>query len=266
MTTVNCALPAASIPPLPPPPFERFAGTAVLPSLRADVREPRAVIFDLDDTLYPRRQFVVSGFTAVAGYIERFWGVPAFAARAELLRTYRTGRGREFHLLVRTFGLPAWLVPQLHEVVRAHAPVLRLPPASRWTLSMLREGWRLAVVTSGAPDVEARKIEALGLAPLVDAVVHAPHRTGAPTARDHGLLHLVARRLGARAARTVFVGDDPVADIAVARQAGMHTLRLRRRGESLWEAACAADAEIESMDEVPARAMALVDGRRAYAV
>lgn len=265
MTTVSCALPAVPIPLMPPPPFDRFAG-AVLPSLRADVREPRAVIFDLDDTLYPCRQFVLSGFTAVACHLERFWGVPAFAARAELARTYRTGRGRELHLLVRTFGLPAWLVPQLHEVIRAHQPVLRLPPASRWALSMLRERWRLAVVTSGAPEVEARKIAALGLAPLVDAVVHAPHRTGAATARDRALLQQVARRLGARAARTVFVGDDPVADIAVARQAGMHTLRLRRRGESLWEAACAADAEIESMDEVPARAMALVDGRRAYAV
>ena len=36
-----------------------------------------AVIFDLDDTLYPHVQHVHSGFAAVATYVDRHFGVPA---------------------------------------------------------------------------------------------------------------------------------------------------------------------------------------------
>ena len=76
----------------------------------------------------------------------------------------------------------------------------------------------------------------------------------------------LARRLGVPPARAVFVGDDPVTDIAGARQVGMPTIRVVRPGEQVWEAAIGADAVIESMDEVPETAAGLIDGRRAHVV
>ncbi len=54
-------------------------GVIVLP-------DRRAVVFDLDDTLYPYRRFVLSGFAAVAGY---------------LARTHRFDRRRVLRLLAR---------------------------------------------------------------------------------------------------------------------------------------------------------------------
>ena len=228
--------------------------------------EPCAVLFDLDDTLYPHRRFVLSGFAAVAAHVERFWGVGAAEAFAVLTRAYRSVRGRELQALARRFDLPAWLVPQLVEVIRAHEPRLRLPRPSVRALETLREGWRIGVVTNGPPDIQARKVTALGLQPLVDTVVYA-HATGRGLGKpDRAPFVDAARRLGVRVAQAVFVGDDPVADIGGARQAGMFAVRLQRGGRQMWEAACAADAVIESLDEVPSVAMALIDGRRAYVV
>ena len=45
-----------------------------------------AIIFDLDDTLYPERQFIRSGFRAVAGEVEPPLRRSAAEARWPLLR------------------------------------------------------------------------------------------------------------------------------------------------------------------------------------
>ncbi|MGE0463962.1 MAG: HAD family hydrolase [Vicinamibacterales bacterium] len=228
--------------------------------------EPRAVLFDLDDTLYPHRRFVLSGFAEVAAHVERHWGVEACRAFALLSRATRIVRGRELQALAQHFDLPAWLVPQLVEIIRAHEPRLRLPRASARVLHALRDGWRMGVVTNGPPDIQARKVTALGLQPLVDTVVYA-HATGRGLGKPDRAPFLEAvRRLGVRMARTVFVGDDPVADIGGARQAGMLAVQVRRRDGGEGKAACAADAVIESLEEVPSAALGLLDARRAYGV
>ncbi|MCC7034616.1 MAG: HAD family hydrolase [Acidobacteria bacterium] len=228
--------------------------------------EPCAVLFDLDGTLYPHRRFVLSGFASVAAHVERSWGVDASEAFALLARATRVGRGRELQALVHRFDLPAWLVPQLVEIIRAHEPRLRLPRVSARVLQALRPAWRTGIVTNGPPDIQARKVTALGLRSLVDTVVYA-HATGRGLGKpDRAPFMDAARRLGVRAAQAVFVGDDPVADISGARRAGMCAVHLWRRHGADVRAACAADAVIESLDEVPSVAMALIDGRRAYVV
>jgi putative hydrolase of the HAD superfamily len=228
--------------------------------------EPCAVMFDLDDTLYPRQRFLLSGFGAVARYLDRHWGIEPRRAFSTLAGAFRTARGRELQVVVRRFDLPPWLVPQLVDVIREHEPRLRLPRASARVLEQLREEWRIGIVTNGPPEIQGRKVEALGLAPLVDTVVYA-HATGRGLGKpDRAPFVEAARRLGVCLTRAVFVGDDPVNDIAGAQRVGMHAIRIVRPGLQAWEAAGTADAVVESMDEVPAAAIGLVDLRRAYVV
>lgn len=229
-------------------------------------REAAAVLFDLDDTLYPRQRFLLSGFLAVARHVERHWGIDAREAFAVLAGAFRTARGRELQALAVHVELPSWLVPQLVDVIREHEPRLRLPRRSARVLEILREGWRVGIVTNGPPDIQARKVDALGLAPMVDLVVYA-QATGRGTGKpDRAVFVEAARRLGVCPTRAVFVGDDPVADIAGAHRVGMHTIRVLHPGAKVREADVAADAVVESIDEVPSAAMELLDGRRAYVV
>jgi putative hydrolase of the HAD superfamily len=60
----------------------------------------RALVFDLDDTLYPERDFVLSGFQAVSGWLRLQGGVEGFYDRA--LATFERGvRGRIFDEVLR---------------------------------------------------------------------------------------------------------------------------------------------------------------------
>lgn len=228
--------------------------------------EPWAVVLDLDDTLYPRRRFLLSGFAAVAAHLQHGWNVDARRAFCLLARAHRVVPGRELQELIDHTGLPAWLVPQLVEVIRGHEPRLRLPRASMRVLATLREGWRVGILTNGPPDIQARKVRALGLEPLVDTVVYA-QAVGAGLGKpDRSAFIEVARRLKVRPSRVVMVGDDGVADVAGAIGAGMRAILLRKYVRDTRVGLVAnADAVVESIDEVPSAAMKLIDGRRAYA-
>jgi putative hydrolase of the HAD superfamily len=187
-------------------------------------REPRAVIFDLDDTLYPYEQFRVSGFRAVAAYLAATHGCSERAVLATLLRASDgPDRMREVQACLASFALPASLVDELIAIVRDHAPHLVLSVHTASALNALRrDGWRIGVLTNGDPLVQARKIDALGLWSAVDTVVYATACGSGSGKPDTAPFHAVAHHLDVAPARAVFVGDDEVCDVGGALAAGMH--------------------------------------------
>ena len=222
----------------------------------------RAVVFDLDDTLYPRERFVRSGLAAVAQYVDEQFGVPAVRAFTTLLKASAEETGTEFQVLCETFGLRTAIVPELLQVFRTHRPELWLAHGAIDTLQALRnQGWRIAILTNGLPPVQAAKIHALGLAQHVDHIVYAAEyaENGKP---NPAVFAEVLRRLNLAPAQCVMVGDDANCDIRGGREAGMRTIWMRRRGD---QANCGADTMLDSLAEVPAAAASLVELARAHA-
>lgn len=229
--------------------------------------EPRAIVFDLDDTLYPLRRFVLSGFAAVAAVVARELGVPPERVTRTLRRASRAARGRELQQLCRRFSLPASDVARLVEIVREHTPHIQLPRETVRVLAALRPRWRLGVLTNGLAAIQRRKVAALGLAGLVDAVVFAAECGDGRGKPARAAFLTVLDRLGTPADRTVFVGDDLDADIFGARRAGMRTIRVARGPCIDGRTAYAPDARVERLRSVPSIAARLVGGeQRVYTV
>jgi len=228
-----------------------------------------ALIFDLDDTLYPERQFIRSGYHAVATEVTRRFGLPRRAALATMMRALRHGnRGQAFQTLCREHDLPLTIAQELVEFLRAHVPTLRLPASSAEALAAARaRGWRLGVLTNGIPAVQARKAEALGLDALVDTIVYA-HGCGTGLGKPaREAFETVLAQLGSLPSDGVFVGDDPLCDIEGARLAGLRTVQVRRRGSGhSLPPSCEPDALVRGMDEVVAAVERLWRGEWAHAV
>ena len=224
----------------------------------------RAVIFDLDDTLYERDQFVQSGFAAVADALERRYNLPAPWMLATLRRARVRGHaGRELQALCADHGLPASLVPELVEVVRRHEPALTLGSVATAVLAQMRaDGWRVAVLTNGLPATQRAKAEALGLEARVDAVLYAEeHAPGGKPSRAAFEAALAA--VAVPASRAVFVGDDLVRDIQGGRSAGLFTIRVSTSAD-MRRTDGDADA-IARLEDVPRVAARLVKGSGAHA-
>ncbi len=224
--------------------------------------DQRAVLFDLDDTLYPQAQFLRSGFRAVAARVSRDWGYAPEATFNLLTAAYDTDRGRELDVLASHLALPAGATATLVDVIRAHQPDLQLPAAARAMLLSMRREWRVGVVTNGRPDIQARKITALALSPMVDAIVFAAeHGSGAGKPDPEPFLE-ASRALGVPPEHTVFVGDDVRCDIAGAAAVGMATIWLSPSTATTAAAGAAvASAVLPSLSLVPAAAARLIASR-----
>jgi len=221
--------------------------------------ERRAVVFDLDDTLYPYRRFRLSGFLAVARHLATTRGLDARLGFAALVGASRSAkRGREIQACLEQHDVPAADLPVLLDVLRHHVPRLRLSRATIGTLANLRrDGWRVGVLTNGQPTIQARKVEALGLAPLVDAVTYAMSCGRGVGKPDPEPFAAIARQLGVPPAQIVFVGDDERCDVAGALAAGMQAIRC-----AAWvpgSRSTAARGVIDRLTQVPAVAHAFLE-------
>jgi putative hydrolase of the HAD superfamily len=219
--------------------------------------DARAIIFDLDDTLYPVRRFVLSGFAAVARHLEHTCGIDRRDVFRVLIGALKSERGHELQVCQKRFGLAPAVIPALVDVIRAHSPNLRLPQVTRRMLARIRDSWRIGIVTNGMSHVQTRKIQALGLDELVDTIVFATD-LGPGKPEPEPFLE-AARRLNLPVFRGVFVGDDPRCDIAGAMRVGMRTIYLQHE-ESDHDVD--ADATVMSLAEVPDVAEELVRARR----
>jgi putative hydrolase of the HAD superfamily len=219
----------------------------------------RGLILDLDDTLYPRERYVRSGFAAVAKYLERRWGVPAGGAFTALSKAFIGAHaGREFQAMCANYELPREEVSAMVRVFRAHKPNLWLPYETGQSLRRLRaDGWKMAILTNGLPSVQAAKIDALALAPLVDHVIYAEAVTPAGKPDPRAFLAALDQ-LELTADRCVAVGDDPVRDIKGARSVNLRTIRMARpdlRVRDMEEA----DIVLSSIENLPRAASSLLE-------
>ena len=85
-----------------------------------------AVVFDLDDTLYPEESFNLSGYRAVGRHVETRCGVSGFGSKCAELHALGV-RGDLFERVLKLTGLTL-PVAELVEVYRNHQPEL---PRSR---------------------------------------------------------------------------------------------------------------------------------------
>lgn len=220
--------------------------------------EPRAIVFDLDETLYRIRRFTVSGYAATSAHISAQSGRSRREIFCRLQGLYRRGRAaRAYQELCEELGYPVAVADEWLSRHRAHRRRLRLTRTSAAVLRLLRErGWRIGVLTNGLPSIQRAKIEALDLASRIDAVVfadeHAEGGKPAPVAFDQ-----VLTTLGVAPHRAVMVGDNPVCDVYGGRQAGLRTIRIVHPSSPTndWEEA---DVVVTDLAEVPAAAERLL--------
>ncbi len=221
---------------------------------RLDGTAVRAVLFDLDDTLYPERAFVLSGFRAAAQHGAAALGLDAAALEEACVRLFTAGRrGDIFDAALRSLGLPVSpeSVALLVEAYRTHIPQLRLPEETAIVLRALRPRYHLGVITDGYAAVQRRKVAALGLERFLDVIIYTddwgraawkPAPTGFVAALE---------QLGIAPAQALYVADNPVKDFIGARALGLSTIRLRVPGREhasvRLDAAYEADLEITTL-------------------
>lgn len=215
----------------------------------------RAVAFDMDDTLYPERAFVFSGYRAVSEAVEAELGFPIYD---ELVELFQSGRRGDLFTPVLARHLAAVeerYVKRLVAVYRAHSPKIAPFPEADSVLNEIRGRYRAALISDGIEAVQQRKLNALGLRTHFEAVVMSGE-FGREFWKPHPLpFEVCARRLAITTGQMVYVGDNPAKDFVTARKLGLGTIRVRRPGTLHFDIqlppAQEADVTVETLSEIP---------------
>jgi putative hydrolase of the HAD superfamily len=213
-----------------------------------------AVIFDLDDTLYPERSYVISGFREVAIWVEEHFNIPLEQGLSELLGLFNNGiRGDTFDRWLKLHSLNSKeLVSKVVKIYREHNPQILPYPEVPELLQRLRLNYRLGVVSDGYVEVQKRKVISLGLTSFFDIMVFTDEFGRESWKPNPQALIFILQRLNIRGPEAVYIGDNPIKDFLGAKQVGMWTIRVRRP-DGLYShiepqsPEYAADIEIESL-------------------
>lgn len=190
---------------------------------------PRALLFDLDETLVDRRGGLVR-------YAELMW-----ATRAVTMETYedfvahvlmldnngRTPR-HEFFSALSVQCLPEFDALQLRDHFFSTEPArpCLFDNAATVLATLKRQGYRVGIVSNGQSSIQRMTIERNGLDHAADAVVISEEfggRKPEPAIFSHALA-----LLGVTPDSAIFVGDSPDADVQGALNAGLRAIWLER--------------------------------------
>lgn len=232
------------------------------------LRAVDAVVFDLDDTLYPQSSFLEGALGAVA-QAGASAGLDPDHFRAALLAAVAAGsdRGDTIDRALALCGASDVEVAPLVDAFRSYRPVaLSCYPGVAEALGRLEAVVPLGVLTDGDPPGQRAKLAATGLASRFAAVVVTDElgrerRKPAP----EGLV-VLADALGVAPDRLVVVGDRPDKDVAVAAAVGARAIRVRT-GEhasrpdhpGTWRTA---ESAVEAVDLLLAELSVTPGGRR----
>jgi putative hydrolase of the HAD superfamily len=190
----------------------------------------QAIVFDLDDTLYSERDYVLSGFKAVANWASVNLGIDEEQGAATLCNLYHQGvRNNTFNqwLAIHQIENPQ-VVTKLLDVYREHSPTISPFGESIDLLKTLTKSYKIGLVSDGYLQVQQCKWAALGLDSFFDAVVFSDSLGRENWKPSTAPFKLVLERLNIAPEFSVYIGDNPRKDFFGARQLGMSTIWVKR--------------------------------------
>lgn len=176
------------------------------------------VIFDLDDTLYDEKDYVRSGFSAVARHLgdpngaDTLWGY--FEQGEPAIDRYLSQIGAEEKR------------SECLKIYREHKPEIALREGARELLSELKDkGVKVGIITDGRPEGQKNKLEALGLYGLVDDVIITDELGGAQFRKPCDIaFRIMQRKWQMPFGKMAYVGDNPTKDFIAPAQLGMQAI------------------------------------------
>jgi putative hydrolase of the HAD superfamily len=218
----------------------------------------RAVVFDLDDTLYPERAYVRGGFEAVARWASETMGEEPQAVMDELWAMFESGvRGDTFDHWLRGRGrAPETDRAAMIDAYRRHRPRLAAYPDVIPALEGLRGKVRLGLITEGSREVQDAKLDALGLRSWFNKVVVLGEEQRADWKPSPRPFQQWLEGSSIEPAAAIYLGDNPAKDFLGARHAGWTSVRVRRsdglhREEEPEAAEAHPDLEISTLQSLP---------------
>lgn len=200
------------------------------------------VIFDLDDTLYSEKQYVKSGYKAVA----KLLGDESFADR---LWTYFENGKPAIDELLNELGCMERKEECL-EMYREQIPEITLYDGILELIEELKDrGIKVGIITDGRVSGQRKKIQALGLDKLIDNIIITDELGGTQFRKPCDIaFRIMVTKWRLNPADIVYVGDNPAKDFQAPRQLGIKGIYFKNP-DGLYSANV--DNDVVTINSIP---------------
>jgi putative hydrolase of the HAD superfamily len=200
----------------------------------------KAVIFDLDGTLYDEIQFVLSGFREVSKHLCSRYNLNYAEVYNVLVSDFEHGlRRKNFDILLEKMRLKG-NVKELVKIYRAHIPDISLYEDAKEILPKLKGKYKLGIITEGYKKTQENKISVLGIKEYFDVIIIAYADGKAYGKLSTKPFKMALNRIAVKPEECIYVGNDPAKDFLGANKLGIHTVRVKREA-SAYEPTCLDD-------------------------
>lgn len=169
----------------------------------------KAVIFDLDDTLYNEKEYVFSGYSAVAAIL------PQVAdAQMKMQNAFENNRHAIDEVLTLEGIYTEELKQRCLEVYRNHFPDIHLNDDVLQVLEQLKmKGYWTGIITDGRPEGQRMKIKTLGLEKYFDHIIVTDELGGIEYRKPNTkAFEMMKELLGVEYTEMCYIGDNQKKD------------------------------------------------------
>ena len=186
------------------------------------------IVLDLDDTLYDERQFVISGYKAVAKYIKRNFGIDEKLVFKELMKEMSISRSNVFDRFLRSHNiLTKSPVNKCLMIYRKHKPDISLYTDALEFLKRHKDK-PLYIVTDGNWWVQKNKVKALNLDKYITHIYYTWQKGRKYAKPSIYFFNKICSFEKVLPSGVLYIGDDPNKDFVNIKKYGFQTIRLLR--------------------------------------
>lgn len=181
----------------------------------------KAIIFDLDDTLYNEKEYVKSGYKAVGEYL-----IQVNDAFDKLWEAFMQKKPAIDEVLLSERIYSEELKENCLHIYRTNVPQIHLNEGVYEVIEYLRsKKIKIGIITDGRPEGQRAKIMALSLEKYFDEIIITDELGGVQYRKpNEKAFALMKERLGVEYAEMSYVGDNIRKDFVAPEKLGMKAL------------------------------------------
>ncbi len=181
----------------------------------------KAVIFDLDDTLYSEKEYVRSGYRAIATMLPQ-----VESAEMKLWLAFECKKSAIDEVLADEGIYTDELKKQCLETYRYHQPNIHLyDGVTKMLVDLRQQGFAIGIITDGRSEGQRAKIKALNLKKYVDHIIVTDELGGIEYRKPNVKAFLLMKeRLGVEFVEMCYVGDNTKKDFVAPEKLGMTSI------------------------------------------
>ncbi|MFC0269954.1 HAD family hydrolase [Metabacillus herbersteinensis] len=189
----------------------------------------KAIVFDMDDTLYYESDYVRSGMNELGKWVNENYNIDAFYKIA--MNFFEKGERK--YIINKTLDLlmipyNEKLIQKMISIYRSHKPTIQLLNDSKWVLENLEKNIKVGLISDGYFIAQTNKVHSLGIKDKFQSIILTDQFGRNNWKPSHKPYEQMCLNLQVCHDECVYVGDNVKKDFITAKKLGWKTVHIER--------------------------------------